>query len=64
MFRDDNGDPTHHPGLTLKLSDFADGEPTESLVPEGPQIHLSTEQLCEYLAMGERREKVTKVASV
>ncbi|KAI9764196.1 MAG: hypothetical protein M1839_005974 [Geoglossum umbratile] len=61
-FRDDQGNPTDHPGLRLQLSDFAYEELTEDVVRGRDQeILLSTQQLCQYLAAAEdmaRRQRV------
>ncbi|KAI9770858.1 MAG: hypothetical protein M1839_003021 [Geoglossum umbratile] len=53
-FRDDQGNPTDHPGLRLRLSDFAYEGLTEDMVRDGDrEILLSTQQLCQYLTDGE-----------
>jgi hypothetical protein len=53
-FRDDDGNPTTHPGLRLQLSDFACEELTEEAIGgEGRDILLSTQELCQYLTAAE-----------
>ncbi|KAF2799726.1 hypothetical protein K505DRAFT_332307 [Melanomma pulvis-pyrius CBS 109.77] len=53
-FRDDQGNPTNHPGLRLQLSDFACEELTrDAIKDENPEITVSSQQLCEYIAAAE-----------
>ncbi|MCJ1386747.1 hypothetical protein MMC17_009873 [Xylographa soralifera] len=53
-FRDDEGNPTDHPGLRLQMSDFACEELTQDVVRNGnEEIVLSTQHLCRYLATAE-----------
>ncbi|KAI9853397.1 MAG: hypothetical protein M1813_002235 [Trichoglossum hirsutum] len=53
-FRDDQGNPTDHPGLRLQLSDFACEGLTTDVVRGGDrEILLSTQQLCQYLTAAE-----------
>ncbi|KAH7119556.1 hypothetical protein B0J11DRAFT_63671 [Dendryphion nanum] len=57
-FRDENGNPTGHPGLKLRLSDFACEELTRGAVSgEGQEITLSTRELCQYLAAAEEKTR-------
>ncbi|KAI9763276.1 MAG: hypothetical protein M1839_006523, partial [Geoglossum umbratile] len=57
-FRDDQGNPTDHPGLRLQLSDFACEELTEDAIRGGGQeILLSTQQLCQYLTAAEDKAR-------
>ncbi|KAH0558348.1 hypothetical protein GP486_004996 [Trichoglossum hirsutum] len=58
-FRDDQGNPTDHPGLRLQLSDFACGRLTEDIGGESQEILLSTQQLCQYLTAAE--DKIRKL---
>ncbi|KAF1346434.1 hypothetical protein EJ07DRAFT_185554 [Lizonia empirigonia] len=53
-FRDEQGNPTTHPGLRLQLSDFACEELTKDVVEEGRrEIIVSTHELCNYLSAAE-----------
>ncbi|ORY12467.1 hypothetical protein BCR34DRAFT_563855 [Clohesyomyces aquaticus] len=53
-FRDDQGNPTDHPGLRLYLKDFAYEELAQKeLVDEDHELIVSTQQLCEYLSAAE-----------
>ena len=55
-FRDEQGNPTDHPGLRLQLSDFACEELTKDAVSEkGREIAISTQELCQYLAAAEEK---------
>jgi hypothetical protein len=61
-FRDDQGNPTNHPGLRLQLSDFACKELIEDAIRDGGQeILLSTQQLCQYLTTAEDRVRGYRV---
>ncbi|PVH97609.1 hypothetical protein DM02DRAFT_567701 [Periconia macrospinosa] len=56
LFRDAQGNPAPNPGLTLRLSDFACKKLSEKLLPnEDPEITISCSQLCECLAVAERK---------
>ena len=66
-FRDDQGNPTDSPGLRLRLSDCACKDLVEDVVREGDrEIHVSTQQLCQYLTDAEdrvrRREPLVKTS--
>lgn len=57
-FRDDKGDPVHHPGLRFRLSDFTfEGLAQEELGDEDTDIYISGTQLCQYLDAADRRVK-------
>jgi hypothetical protein len=58
-FRDDEGNPSCHPGLRLQLSDFACEELSKEIMDiEGQEINVSTQQLCQYLNAAE--DKIRK----
>jgi hypothetical protein len=53
-FRDEQGNPTTHPGLRLQLADFACEELTKDVIEEGKrEVILSTRELCDYLSAAE-----------
>ncbi|KAF2788691.1 hypothetical protein K505DRAFT_366255 [Melanomma pulvis-pyrius CBS 109.77] len=53
-FRDDQGNPTDHPGLRLHLTDFAYEELAHNEIgDEDRELVVSTQQLCEYLNVAE-----------
>jgi len=55
-FRDDQGNPTDYPGLRLRLSDFACKALTNNEIGPGDrEISLSTQQLCQFLAVAEEK---------
>ncbi|KAF2726979.1 hypothetical protein EJ04DRAFT_539181 [Polyplosphaeria fusca] len=55
-FRDDRGMPTAHPGLRLRLSDFAYEELAQEEIGENDQdLMVSAEQLCDYLTAAEKK---------
>ncbi|KAK4981164.1 hypothetical protein LTR66_001493 [Elasticomyces elasticus] len=55
-FRDDQGNPTNHPGLRLRLKDFAYEELSRSNIGnDDREIVVSAQQLCQYLAEAESR---------
>ncbi|KAF2787057.1 hypothetical protein K505DRAFT_288605 [Melanomma pulvis-pyrius CBS 109.77] len=55
-FRDDDGNPTNHPGLRLRLSDFAFEElARREMGDEDVEISISGIQLCKYLVAAERK---------
>ncbi|KAF2229878.1 hypothetical protein EV356DRAFT_561859 [Viridothelium virens] len=60
-FRDDEGNPINHPGVRLRLSDFACEELVQDeMGDEDTEICVSGIQLCQYLAAAEskvRREQ-------
>ncbi|KAH8724694.1 hypothetical protein GQ44DRAFT_727483 [Phaeosphaeriaceae sp. PMI808] len=57
-FRDDEGNPINHPGLRLRLSDFACEEIVQDeLGSEDLEICISGIQLCEYLAAAEGKTR-------
>lgn len=57
-FRDDKGDPVHHPGLRFRLSDFTcEGLAQKELGDEDTDIYISGTQLCQYLDAADRRVK-------
>lgn len=54
QFRDEHGNPTDHPGLRLRLSDFACEELAEDVVQgEHQEIVVTTQQLCQFLNAAE-----------
>ncbi|KAK4996010.1 hypothetical protein LTR66_004285 [Elasticomyces elasticus] len=58
VFRDDEGNPTDHPGLQLRLEDFAPEELTGSVIEDDDRdITVSAQQLCQYLAQAESRAR-------
>jgi hypothetical protein len=63
-FRDDEGNPVGHPGLQLRLSDFAYEELARKELGDSvgdndqdPWICISGEQLCQYLDAAESKVK-------
>ncbi|KAF2458011.1 hypothetical protein BDY21DRAFT_303212 [Lineolata rhizophorae] len=52
-FRDDQGNPTSHPGLRLRLGDFAYEELAQEIADDAHELNVSTEQLCECLDSAE-----------
>ena len=56
MFRDDQGNPTSHAGLRLRLQDFAYQELAQQEIGDYDQeLTVSSEQLCEYLTVAEAK---------
>lgn len=50
LFREDNGNSTSYPGITLRLSDFAPDRFSKDLSSEDDvEINISCRQLCEFL---------------
>ncbi|KAL5396854.1 hypothetical protein PMIN03_012936 [Paraphaeosphaeria minitans] len=57
-FRDETGNPTDHPGLRLRLSDFACQELTSGIsVDQEQDITVSTQELCQHLATAEDKSR-------
>ncbi|KAI9861212.1 MAG: hypothetical protein M1813_005385 [Trichoglossum hirsutum] len=55
-FRDEQGNPTDHPGLRLQLRDFACQELVQDkLGDEDRELVVSTQQLCQYLTAAETK---------
>jgi hypothetical protein len=53
-FRDAHGNPTDYGDLRLRLSDFAHEElARKEIGDKGPELVVSTQQLCEYLDAAE-----------
>ncbi|KAL5403793.1 hypothetical protein PMIN04_012741 [Paraphaeosphaeria minitans] len=60
-FRDETGNPTDHPGLRLRLSDFACQELTSGIsVDQEQDITVSTQELCQHLATAEEKSRGKK----
>lgn len=56
MFRDDEGHPTSHTNLRLRLRNFAYQELVEQEIGDWDQeLTISFKQLCEYLAAAEAK---------
>jgi len=63
VLRDDQGNTTDHPGLRLRLSDFAYEELVQKeLGDQNREIHISGQQLCQFLAAAE--SKVQRAGSL
>ncbi|KAK2765091.1 hypothetical protein FQN54_008790 [Arachnomyces sp. PD_36] len=63
VFRDEQGNPTRHPGLRLQLRDFAYEELAEDEIGEEKrELVVSTQELCQYLAAAET--KVQQLSSL
>lgn len=55
-FRDDQGNPTNHPGLRLHLRDFAYEELTQAEIGnQDKELIVSSQQLCQYLIAAETK---------
>ncbi|CAN9300260.1 unnamed protein product [Alternaria alternata] len=58
VFRDDAGNATDYSGLQLRLRDFAYEELVqEQLGDQDAEIHISSQQLCQFLDAAERKEQ-------
>ncbi|ORX95175.1 hypothetical protein BCR34DRAFT_579473 [Clohesyomyces aquaticus] len=56
IFRDDQGNPTDHPGLRLRLSDFAYQELAHNEIRgQDQELVVSAQQLCQYLTAAESK---------
>ncbi|KAI1667407.1 hypothetical protein L13192_08116 [Pyrenophora tritici-repentis] len=59
VFRDASGNTTNSPGLHLHLRDFAHEELVqEQLGNQDEEIHISSQQLCQFLDAAERRVRL------
>jgi len=56
-FRDAQGNPVSSPDLSLRLSSFAPPELSQAIIDHDQLIHISTEELCEYLYKAEEKMK-------
>ena len=55
-FRDDQGNPTNHPGLQLHLSDFTHKRlAKEEIGNQDQELVISAQQLCEFLTAAETK---------
>ncbi|PSN58641.1 hypothetical protein BS50DRAFT_580584 [Corynespora cassiicola Philippines] len=55
-FRDEQGNLSHHAGIRLQLSDFACDELSTGIINrDAPEIRITTQQLCQYLAIAESK---------
>jgi hypothetical protein len=56
LFRDDQGEPTDHPGLRLHLSDFAHkGLVQDELANQDRDLVVTAQELCQFLAAAEAK---------
>ncbi|KAL5401099.1 hypothetical protein PMIN03_011821 [Paraphaeosphaeria minitans] len=57
-FRDETGNATDHPGIQLRLSDFACQELTNGIIGDSERhISISAQELCQHLAMAEDKTR-------